>query len=68
MTSIKGTLIRKAAKTTAKHSAHGTASKLRRDPMRTGTLLGIGCVAGVLGDRLVSRAAADSKPAAPGAE
>ena len=40
--SVKNTLARKAAKAAAKHTAHGTASKLKRDPMRTATLLGLG--------------------------
>ena len=35
-------LARKAVKTTAKHSARGTASKLKRDPVRAVTLLGVG--------------------------
>ena len=51
MKSIKSTLARKAAESTAKHTAHGTASKLKREPLRTTTLLAIGCVAGVLGER-----------------
>jgi hypothetical protein len=51
MKSIKSTLARKAVKSTAKHTAHGTASKLRRDPLRTTTLLAVGCAAGVLGER-----------------
>jgi hypothetical protein len=51
MKSIKSTLARKAAKSTAKHTAHGTASKLKREPLRTATLLAIGCAAGVLGER-----------------
>jgi len=50
MSAIKKTLARKAAKTAAKHTAHGTASKLRRDPLRTATLLGLGgAVGGVAG-------------------
>jgi membrane protein YqaA with SNARE-associated domain len=46
MASIKKSLARKAVKSTAKHTAHGTASKLTRDPVRTTTLLGIGAVLG----------------------
>lgn len=44
--SIKSTLARKAVKATARHSAHGTASKLRRDPLRAATLLGVGALLG----------------------
>jgi hypothetical protein len=51
MKSIKQTLARKAVKSTAKHTAHGTAAKLRREPLRTTTLLAVGCAAGVLGER-----------------
>jgi hypothetical protein len=40
--SLKSTVVRKAAKTGAKHTAHGTASKLKRSPMRAGTLLAVG--------------------------
>jgi len=43
---LKSTLARKAVKTTAKHTAHGTASKLKRDPVRTTTLLGLGALLG----------------------
>jgi hypothetical protein len=43
---LKTTLARKAVKSTAKHTAHGTASKLRRDPVRTSTLLALGALIG----------------------
>jgi membrane protein YqaA with SNARE-associated domain len=46
MPAIKQTLARKAVKSTAKHTAHGTASKLKRDPLRATTLLGVGCLLG----------------------
>jgi hypothetical protein len=46
MPAIKKALARKAVKSTAKHTAHGTVSKLRRDPLRTTTLLGLGGLAG----------------------
>ena len=52
MTPVKRKLARKAAKTTAKHTAHGTVSKLRRDPLRAGTLLALGCAAGFVAGRL----------------
>lgn len=43
---IKQKLARKAVKSTAKHTAHGATAKLKRQPVRTATLLGIGCVTG----------------------
>lgn len=52
---LKSTLARKAAKTTAKHSAHGAASKLKRDPMRATTLLGIGALIGAATAWLLGR-------------
>jgi hypothetical protein len=42
----------KAAKKTARHSARGAVSKLRRDPVRAGLLVAIGCAAGFLAGRL----------------
>jgi ElaB/YqjD/DUF883 family membrane-anchored ribosome-binding protein len=55
MRSIKPMLARKAVKSTAKHTAHGAGSKLKRDPMRSGTLLGIGGAVGLLAGRLTAR-------------
>jgi hypothetical protein len=46
MSSIKSTIARKAVKATARHSAHGTASKLRREPVRATTLLAVGVLLG----------------------
>jgi hypothetical protein len=46
MPSLKKAIARKAVKSTAKHTAHGTASKLRRDPIRATTLIGLGCLLG----------------------
>jgi hypothetical protein len=57
MSAIRKTLARKAAKTAAKHTAHGTASKLRRDPMRTMTLLGLGGLVGAVAGWLAGRTA-----------
>ena len=57
MSAIKKTLARKAAKTAAKHTAHGTASKLRRDPMRTATLLGVGGAIGAVAGWVAGRTA-----------
>jgi hypothetical protein len=58
MSAIKNTLARKAMKATAKHTAHGTASKLRRDPVRAVTLLGLGGALGALAGWMAGRNAA----------
>jgi hypothetical protein len=63
MTPIKRKLAGKAAKTTARHTARGAASKLRRDPLRAATLLGIGWAVGMLTGRLFARPAASSPQA-----
>lgn len=55
MSAIKNTLARKAVKATAKHSAHGTASKLKRDPVRAVTLFGLGGVLGALAGWVAGR-------------
>jgi hypothetical protein len=60
MASIKSLAARKAAKSTAKHSLRGTASKLKREPLRTGTLLSVGCVAGFVAGRFAARPAQQS--------
>jgi len=62
MKSIKQTLASKAVKSTAKHTAHGTATKLKRKPLRAATLLAIGCAAGVVASRLVGRVASGPAP------
>lgn len=46
MPPLKKALARKAVKSTAKHTAHGTASKLRRRPLRAITLIALGCLIG----------------------
>ena len=56
--SLKAKLARTAAKKTAKHTAHGMTSKLKREPLRSSVLLVVGCAVGIL----VGRAAA-SRPA-----
>ena len=43
---LKSMLARRAVKTTAKHTAHGAAAKLKREPMRTTALLGTGALLG----------------------
>lgn len=55
MSAIKKSLARRAAKAAAKHTAHGTASKLRRDPVRTITLLGVGSAIGALAGWMAGR-------------
>jgi membrane protein YqaA with SNARE-associated domain len=55
MPAIKKALARKAVKSTAKHTAHGTASKLKRNPVRSTTLLGIGCLVGGVAGWLLAR-------------
>jgi hypothetical protein len=54
--SIKRKVARKAAKTTAKHTAHGATSKLRRDPVRSTALLGLGAAVGIAAGWLLGRA------------
>lgn len=60
MSSIKKAIARKAVKSTAKHTAHGTASKLKRNPARAVTLLGVGCIAGFGAGWAAGRAATGS--------
>jgi len=57
MSAMKKNLAKKAAKFAAKHTAHGTASKLKRDPMRTATLLGLGGVAAAAAGWMAARTA-----------
>jgi hypothetical protein len=60
MSAIKSTLARKAAKAAAKHTAHGTVSKLRRDPVRAATLLGVGGALGAAAGWMAGRSATAS--------
>jgi ferric-dicitrate binding protein FerR (iron transport regulator) len=53
--SLKSTIARKAAKTGAKHTAHGAASKLKRRPLRAGTLLAVGGAIGALAGWVAAR-------------
>jgi len=53
--SIKKAVAHRAVKTTAKHGAHGAASKLKREPVRATTLLGLGGILGVAVGRLSAR-------------
>jgi hypothetical protein len=61
--SIKKAVARKAVKSTAKHSAHGTASKLKREPVRATTLLGLGGLFGGVAGWLIARTGASSPTA-----
>jgi hypothetical protein len=58
MSAIKNTLARKAVKATAKHTARGTASKAKRDPLRAATLLGLGGALGALAGWMAGRSTA----------
>ncbi len=60
--SIKAKLARKAVKTTAKHTAHGTASKLKRNPARAVTLLGLGAAIGGFTAWLIGRTTSPASP------
>lgn len=62
---IKSMLARKAAKTTAKHTARGTASKLKREPLRTTTLLGVGALIGAAAVWLLGRLGGSEATANP---
>jgi hypothetical protein len=66
MSAIKKVLARKAAKTATKHTARGTASKLKRDPMRTVTLLGLGGAVGAVAGWLAGRSATGTASVSPG--
>jgi len=66
MPSIKKAIARRAVKSTAKHTAHGTAAKLKRDPVRATTLLGLGCLVGGVAGWLLARTAAPGPSATAG--
>ena len=66
MPGIKKSLTRKAAKSAAKHTAHGTASKLKRNPLRTMTLLGLGGAVGALAGWMAGRSAAGTASVSAG--
>ena len=54
---VKGKLARKAVKSTARHTARGTAAKAKRSPLRSLTLLGIGGALGAAAGWLAGRRA-----------
>lgn len=60
--SIKQKVARKAVRKTAKHTAHGAASKLKRGRVRSTTLLGLGAVVGALAGWLVGRSGGSPEP------
>ena len=53
--SVKTKLARQAVRTTAKHTARGTVSKLERKPMRSISLLAVGAAIGGLLGWLIGR-------------
>ncbi|MGN6664276.1 MAG: hypothetical protein ACTHK6_08775 [Solirubrobacterales bacterium] len=57
MATIKKAFARRVVKSTAKHSARGTASKLKRDPVRAVTLLGLGGAVGAVAGWIAGRTA-----------
>ncbi len=63
--SIKKIAARKAARAAAKHTAHGTASRLRREPMRTVTLLAIGSAIGALAGWILAHSGSKAAPSLP---
>jgi len=57
MSSVKKAVASRAVKSTARHTAHGAASKLKRRPLRSATLLGIGAAVGLVAGWWLSRPA-----------
>ena len=55
MPQIKRRFARKAVKSTAKHTAHGASSKLKREPVRSFTLLTLGCAVGGFAGWMLAR-------------
>lgn len=65
MSPIKKVIARKAVKSTAKHTAHGAAAKLKRQPVRSAVLLGVGCVTGGLAGWALGRSAGSAPAGGP---
>ena len=59
MPMIKKQLARKAVRSTAKHTTHGTAATLKREPVRTATLLAFGAAIGALAGWMIARTGGD---------
>lgn len=66
MSTIKKNLARQAVKTTARHSARGAASKLRRNPVRAVTLLSLGGALGAFAGFMAGRSAAGAASVSTG--
>ncbi len=64
MSSPKSLITRKAAKAVVAHSAHGSISKVKRRPVRSGVLLAAGGVLGAAVGFLIGRRSAPSPHAA----
>lgn len=62
--SIKQKVARKAVKKTAKHTAHGAVSKVKRTPVRSTTLVVLGAVVGVCAGWFLGRSGGDPEPVA----
>jgi hypothetical protein len=62
MSSIKSAFARKAVKATAKHTARGAASKAKRSPLRTVTLLALGLAVGFLAGRVLCSPGRGTQP------
>jgi len=52
---MKKKFARKAVKSTARHTARGSAAKLKREPLRSATLLTVGCVVGAFAGWTLAR-------------
>lgn len=65
--SVKTKLARKAVKTTAKHTARGTASKFTHKPFRSVTLLTAGALLGLVVGWLLANSNSTEKPSETGA-
>jgi F0F1-type ATP synthase assembly protein I len=65
--SVKTKLARKAVKSTAKHTAHGAASKATRAPFRSITLLTAGALIGLAVGWLLANGKSTEGPSETGA-
>jgi hypothetical protein len=67
MPEIKKLIARKAARSAVKHTARGTASKVKRSPFRAMTLLGLGGAVGAFAGWMIGRSATGAGPVGTGA-